>query len=156
MISWTSPSRRLKVCTFIFCQPTNREIAIDCCAQFRIWEEILENDGVKIVLYVDRNLTDLEILADGQRIRQILSNGLSNALKFTEKGKIVVSLRNGDDPVTVVLKVTNSGKGLGNIDPDKLFETFQEGEQAVVGKKVVASTELGLGIFSKAGSNDGW
>lgn len=71
------------------------------------------------------------IIADRTKIRQILSNFLSNALKFTNKGMIRLSIKaqeNVDNPDVMILTLTVSDTGMG-IKPeesDKIFEPYQQ------------------------------
>ncbi|MDQ5843248.1 MAG: ATP-binding protein [Thermoproteota archaeon] len=65
---------------------------------------------------------DLIVEADKDRILQVLSNLLSNALKFTKEGRIAVTTEKVDDEI--IVKVKDSGSG---VDPEifpKLFEKF--------------------------------
>lgn len=81
------------------------------------------------------------VLADDQRLRQIVSNLLLNALKFTPQGgDVFITVRNKDDHVEMIVRDTGVG-----IDPefvDKVFQPFHQGPQVVSGR----SRGVGIGL----------
>ena len=68
---------------------------------------------------------DRSFFADGVRVNQILTNLIGNAIKFTEKGGIVVSVTgiHGPKQTDAVIKVTDTGPG---IDEEKLEDIFED------------------------------
>jgi two-component system sensor histidine kinase VicK len=69
-----------------------------------------------------REINDLIVDADRDRILQVLSNLLNNAVKFTSEGKIAITLeREGNQ---VIVKVRDSGSGIDSEIFPKLFEKF--------------------------------
>lgn len=87
-----------------------------------IRDESVQIEGKKIKLLQKSDLDEILIEADKDRIAQVVSNLLHNALKFTEGGEIVLSssLTKNDD---VVISVKDSGKG---IDPQVLPILFSK------------------------------
>jgi two-component system, sensor histidine kinase len=82
---------------------------------------------------------------DALRVRQILTNFLSNALKFTASGKIVVGLcptQNG----MIRLSVTDSGAGFGPEAKARVFGRFQQADDSITRR--FGGTGLGLAICS--------
>jgi signal transduction histidine kinase len=78
-------------------------------------------------------------IADEQRLRQIISNLLLNAIKFTpENGHVTITVREEDDRVTI--NVRDTGVGVSPEFLGSMFEPFQQGTHAVRGR------ERGLGI----------
>lgn len=78
-------------------------------------------------------------IADEQRLRQIISNLLLNAIKFTpENGHVTITVREQDDRVTI--NVRDTGVGVAPEFLGSMFEPFQQGTHAVSGR------ERGLGI----------
>ncbi|MBO6794633.1 MAG: response regulator [Balneolaceae bacterium] len=85
------------------------------------------------------------VFGDVARTRQVLINLLSNAAKFTEKGKIEVNLsikEKTDDQVLVRTTVTDTGKGIPPERQDQLFTKFYK----VTYKSEIEGTGLGLSI----------
>ena len=115
-------------------------------AAVRIWDPRAADKGLALAF---RTAPDLPtaIRADPLRIRQILFNLISNAVKFTEVGSIEVKLSTiecEDNQALLVLEVTDSGCG---IDPEtlgRLFGEFEQGSTMVARKK--GGTGLGLAI----------
>jgi signal transduction histidine kinase len=79
------------------------------------------------------------VIADAARIRQVLDNLISNAIKYSPKGKIVVSgKRDGEQ---LVVCVSDSGKGIDPRDLPHVFERFYRSDEA---QKSTKGTGLGL------------
>lgn len=90
-----------------------------------------------------------QVIGDPLRIGQVLINYLSNALKFTERGEIVLSVRRsgtGDAPGHVGLRfaVEDSGIGLTPDQQSRLFESFAQAEEST--SRIYGGTGLGLSI----------
>lgn len=80
--------------------------------------------------------------ADRDRIVQILTNLLGNAVKFTEKGQIEIAVQDFPDHVSVT--VTDTGRGISEQDQLKVFDRFQQfGKSFAPGQE---GTGLGLSI----------
>jgi PAS domain S-box len=97
-----------------------------------------------IQLSVSANLDDKVFLADGQRLKQILTNLLDNALKFTHKGIIQLSCSITDDE-HLLFTVRDTGIG---IPPEKLniiFDSFRQAEEVHSARRY-GGTGLGLSI----------
>jgi PAS domain S-box-containing protein len=86
-------------------------------------------------------------VADGLRLRQILSNFLSNAIKFTEKGFIELALewrgRDGERDL-LALRVTDTGIGITPEQQSRLFQPFHQAEGSTTRR--FGGTGLGLVI----------
>ena len=80
---------------------------------------------------------------DGQRIRQVVDNLVSNAIKYSETGaKVAVSLTASTDEI--VLTVEDTGIGIQPSELDQLFNRFHRGAEAQ--RRLIAGTGLGLSI----------
>ncbi|MDR3012642.1 MAG: response regulator [Chitinispirillales bacterium] len=98
------------------------------------------------VANVDCN-TPNRLIGDEVRIRQILLNLLSNAFKYCDKGYISIRVsyeKLGNDSVTMIFDISDSGCGIKPEDQDKLFEDFVQFDMRV--DKVTEGTGLGLVI----------
>lgn len=101
-----------------------------------------------------RMLTDVSGLSepyymgDPLRIRQVLTNLMSNAIKFTESGYIKISASNGepnaDGMSPVVLEVADSGVGIPKEKLEAIFEKFTQADTSTTRK--YGGTGLGLAI----------
>ncbi len=90
------------------------------------------------------------IVIDELRIKQILINLISNAIKFTEKGKIGLSVRcmnNSNNKIDIILSVTDTGIGIAEEDQEKIFNAFSQKEGQST--KKYGGTGLGLAITNK-------
>ncbi len=86
------------------------------------------------------------VIGDLGRIQQVLRNLISNALKFTEEGEIIVSLRattNSETP-TLYMAVEDTGVGIPKDKLDNIFEKFTQADTSVTRK--FGGTGLGLAI----------
>lgn len=88
-------------------------------------------------------------LGDGVRIRQILSNLTSNAIKFTERGwvRIQIELEDGDSPGAapqLVIAVSDSGMGFDESFAQRLFGRFEQADASVT--RSFGGSGLGLAI----------
>lgn len=81
----------------------------------------------------------VEIYADRDKLTQVLTNLLSNALKFTEAGSIEVSIE--DKTETVECSVTDTGRGISKEDLSKVFSKFQQ-----FGHPVSPGSQKGTGL----------
>jgi signal transduction histidine kinase len=97
-----------------------------------------------IALFIEEDSErNIEIHADDTRIRQVMINLVNNAIKFTEKGKIAISLKQLDN-ARILIAVKDTGTG---IPPDKLEMIFQEFTQVDTSTtRKVGGTGLGLPI----------
>jgi signal transduction histidine kinase len=92
---------------------------------------------------------DITMHTDRKRLMQCLINFLSNAVKFTESGKITVS--SGEADGDVVLSVTDTGIGIAEKDIPRLFEPFERLETRLRVK--AGGTGLGLYLTKKLTSD---
>ncbi len=110
---------------------------------------VASSRGLYLTLQIDAGIADAH-LVDPLRLRQIVSNLLSNALKFTHKGGVRVDLELlMEDPTsqTVALRVHDSGIGIGQEQQDKLFTPFAQAEAGTA--RSYGGTGLGLAISQR-------
>lgn len=105
----------------------------------------------KLALVIGTSQPDtLCIAADGTRLRQMLGNLISNALKFTERGEIEVSLTETasyGDAVELEFSVRDTGIGIDNNKLDSLFEPFTQVDSSTT--RQFGGTGLGLAIVHR-------
>lgn len=91
------------------------------------------------------NETDKELfLADAFRIRQILDNLVSNAIKYTDHGSVNIEARVSKimDKLTLTMSVKDTGKGMNDEEKRKVFQAFTRLKSA----QGIEGTGLGLSI----------
>jgi signal transduction histidine kinase len=99
--------------------------------------------GIRLACTIDERLG--EIRGDERKVKQVLLNLLSNALKFTpEGGRIDVEATMRDDRVEI--SVTDTGVGIAPEDQDAVFQEFR---QVGTAAKKVEGTGLGLALSRK-------
>jgi signal transduction histidine kinase/CheY-like chemotaxis protein/HPt (histidine-containing phosphotransfer) domain-containing protein len=100
---------------------------------------------IQFQLHIDETLPR-RLLGDELRIKQICNNLLSNAFKYTEKGKVDFSVsyeRDGDD-VWLILSVEDTGIGIKPEDMKKLFSQYNQVDTK--SNRKIEGTGLGLSI----------
>lgn len=108
-----------------------------------------EKEHVKIVLNKGFNDGKDAIYIDSFRLRQILINLISNAVKFTDKGKIEISYTLNKDSM-ILFSVKDSGIGIHKNELNMIFERFRQSDETT--QKKYGGTGLGLAI-AKACTN---
>jgi signal transduction histidine kinase len=88
---------------------------------------------------------DQAIQTDGTKLRQMLVNILSNAIKFTEKGDIHVGCAVSDGVLEV--RIADTGVGIAAENIDYVFEPFWQAEQTAT--RTTGGTGLGLSVTRK-------
>ncbi|MBC7655970.1 MAG: response regulator [Frankiaceae bacterium] len=83
------------------------------------------------------------VRGDGGRLRQILLNLGSNAIKFTDRGE--VALRSASTPAGLVLELSDTGPGMGQEQLARLFQRFEQGGDLRASQRL-AGSGLGLAI----------
>ncbi len=102
------------------------------------------------VICTFKNLPD-SIEADEKRLRQILINLLNNAIKFTERGRVILKVTAIDKTLDyeqkyeqkIRFEVIDTGVGISQVEQSKIFQPFEQADQARL-KNV--GTGLGLSI----------
>ena len=105
--------------------------------------------GLLVTWTVDDRLAPAHV-GDALRVRQILTNFLSNAVKFTDVGGVQVSVRmleESPDRQTVEFAVTDTGPGLSPEQQRRLFEEFNQA--STTDRERSAGTGLGLVICKR-------
>lgn len=108
-----------------------------------------QDKGLKFTVEVDPSIPD-ELSGDEVRIRQILTNLLNNAVKYTDKGSVSLKLRGlkqNNDTLSLTITVWDTGIGIKPEDKEKLFTKFQRLEME--NNSTVEGTGLGLAITQR-------
>ena len=108
----------------------------------RGYATLAEARGLALALEVGDGLSGL-VRGDALRVRQILSNFLTNALKFTEQGAVRLVARRLDDG-RVRFEVHDSGPGIDVVVQQRLFRPFTQADDSTTRR--FGGTGLGLSI----------
>lgn len=105
---------------------------------------------VDFILNIPPKFSDISILTDPRRLHQILSNLVSNALKFTEKGKVEFGFyindeaNNSNKEKKIIFFIKDTGIGIKEEEIPQIFERFRK--FAKVKSKVFRGSGIGLAI----------
>jgi len=105
---------------------------------------LAQNSSVK--LQFDDPEENIQIYSDEAKISQILRNFVSNALKFTERGEVRVSVTRGQDG-SVSFAVSDTGIGIREEDQERIFQEWTQVEGKL--QKVAKGSGLGLPLSRK-------
>lgn len=110
-------------------------------------DKAITDKGLEFITNVGEDMPT-EIISDAQRLQQILINLTNNALKFTEKGSITVSIdRAGTD--TWKIEVTDSGVGIPENEISFIFEAFRQANNLEFTTRQYGGIGLGLSIVKQ-------
>jgi CheY-like chemotaxis protein/anti-sigma regulatory factor (Ser/Thr protein kinase) len=105
---------------------------------------LAQNSSVKLVF--DDPEENIQIYSDEAKVSQILRNFISNALKFTERGEVRVSVSRGPDN-TVSFAVADTGIGIPDEDQERIFQEWTQIDGKL--QKVAKGSGLGLPLSRK-------
>lgn len=128
--------------------------------EFDIYDVIIEvtnlfayqarEKGIELIMEIDQDLTNL-MIGDPVRMKQILSNLVSNALKFTKQGHVFIRVNKGvteqSDKLNLIIAVEDTGMGIPKEKQRKIFEKFTQAEESTTRR--FGGTGLGLAIVSE-------
>jgi two-component system sensor histidine kinase VicK len=107
-----------------------------------------EDNKVKMELATKEG-EDYNVYGDRERITQVISNLLNNAIKFSEEGTIIVKIEksknnkdNNKEGVIVVVSIQDTGKGIDPTIRDKLFEKFTTKSEKGMGLGLYLSRKI--------------
>nr|WP_278003471.1 hybrid sensor histidine kinase/response regulator [Nodosilinea sp. TSF1-S3] len=100
-------------------------------------------DGKALTLESTLQLDDPIVVNDEHRLRQVLTNLVSNAIKFTDRGQVQVTLAEAA-PDHICLTVADTGIGITEAQLPHIFEAFHQVDQTI--RRQRPGTGLGLAI----------
>jgi len=105
--------------------------------------------GLSFEMDIDGNIPSV-LYGDEVRVRQIINNFLSNAVKYTDSGKVILRLRElsrhgGSSQLRI--EVEDTGRGIKDEDKDKLFDNFTRLDEEK--NRNIEGTGLGLSLTKK-------
>lgn len=111
-----------------------------------MWRETAGAKGLDVTVQIDPAMPD-HIVGDDLRIRQIVSNIVSNAVKFTEQGSITITAQCDTSPQGephLAITVTDTGDGIPECAQARIFNPFEQAESGITRRH--GGTGLGLAI----------
>src|ERR1035437_2922560 len=114
-----------------------------------LFESNILEKNLELVKEYDNKIPEV-LVGDPVRLHQIIINLVSNAIKFTSKGKITVSVRlisEDKEKVTIEFAVTDTGIGIPENKIGTIFDTFQQATSGT--SRLFGGTGLGLAIVKQ-------
>ena len=105
-----------------------------------------QEKGLSVQFSLDETLPKV-LYGDDVRIKQIVTNLLTNAVKYTPRGGIEMHVayeRQGEEQISLIISVKDTGMGIKKEDLGKLFESFQRLDE--VKNRNIEGTGLGMNI----------
>jgi signal transduction histidine kinase len=115
----------------------------------RLWKPKAEEAGLEFYLSLDADLPQV-LNFDAVRVRQCVSNLISNAIKFTSKGRVevfVAARKQPDGQYLVKVRVSDTGVGMDADTQARLFRPFVQADDST--SRRYGGTGLGLSICRK-------
>ena len=111
-----------------------------------------------VKLVFDKELPSIRLKTDPQRVMQVISNFVNNAIKFTEKGSITISYKREGNYLRV--NVQDTGIGISEDDRKRIFERFIKinefkqgtGLGLTISRTIIESLNGAIGVDSVKGS----
>ncbi len=100
------------------------------------------NKGLKVSVNIPDKQKDLFISSDSEKIKQVLSNFVSNATRYTHQGSIELGFEMHDEDIEFYVKDT--GIGIPEAEQELIFNSFYRGTEAI--SAAIRGTGLGLSI----------
>lgn len=114
----------------------------------RLYEAEANSKGIDL-LCPSNPIQNCVVTLDGVRLRQVLVNLVSNAIKFTEAGIVDVSVHkvNFDNKVQLTFSVNDTGSGIANSELTEVFKRFKQVDSSLT--RQTGGTGLGLAICTE-------
>jgi PAS domain S-box-containing protein len=117
-------------------------LVMDVCQMFDLPDI---KKGLELKISIPEQHRGLILLSDVDKIRQILTIFISNALKYTPEGSVEVGF--GMDAGRIEFFVSDTGIGIPHHEKERIFENFFRGEQAII--SAIGGSGLGLNIANE-------
>jgi PAS domain S-box-containing protein len=121
-------------------------MASSITAMLHLFEPKINEKNLELVRVYDEQIPEV-LLGDPVRLHQIILNLVSNAVKFTSKGQITISVKlisEDNEKVLLEFVVADTGIGIARNKLEKIFENFQQASSGT--SRLYGGTGLGLAI----------
>ncbi len=122
---------------------------------FYLFESKCSEKNLKLQQKYDTKIPEF-IVGDCMRLRQIILNLISNAIKFTSKGKIILSvqmLKEDSEKTTIEFTLTDTGIGIPKNKLEHIFDNFEQASTEI--SRLYGGTGLGLAIVKQLVEHQG-
>ncbi len=108
----------------------------------------IDKKGLDLILNIDKNIPE-KLFGDDVRIRQVITNILTNAVKYTEHGSVTFSMSHdrleySENEIMLHVKIKDTGIGIKKEDMNRLFSEFERIEEKR--NRNIEGTGLGMAI----------
>lgn len=124
-------------------------------SMLHLFETKIQEQNLRLVQEFDKRIPAV-ILGDAIRLHQIFINLVSNAVKFTSKGKIVFStrlVREDKENIVIEFAISDTGIGISPENRELIFDNFQQATNST--SRLYGGTGLGLAIVKKLVESQG-
>ncbi len=125
------------------------KLASSINSMLHLFETKIQEKNLQLIKKYDQRIPEI-LMGDPVRLHQIILNLISNAVKFTSKGTITVSvlqLSENDESVSVEFSVIDTGIGIPEDKKATIFENFQQASSNT--SRIFGGTGLGLAIVKQ-------
>ena len=112
----------------------------------RLLAQRAQNKGLEIISVIPPQLPR-QVKGDPERLRQILINLIGNAIKFTDKGEIIIRVSHEEQNNNFHFEVSDTGIGISQEAMEKIFDSFSQADSSTTRK--YGGTGLGLTISKR-------
>ena len=130
-------------------EQTPFRMALSLSAMLHLFEPKIREKNLDLVKEYDTKIPEV-LLGDPVRLHQIILNLVSNAVKFTNKGKITVGVKllsEDDKNATIEFSVKDTGIGISQNKIERIFDNFQQASSGT--SRLYGGTGLGLAIVKQ-------
>lgn len=130
-------------------EKTPFKLSLSIKAMLHLFETKIQEKNLQLITHYDSNIPDV-LVGDPIRLHQIILNLVSNAVKFTHKGKITVSvnlLHENEEIATIKFAIADTGIGINESEIGKVFDNFQQATSST--SRIFGGTGLGLAIVKQ-------
>jgi PAS domain S-box-containing protein len=124
-------------------------------SMLHLFETKIQEKNLELVKEYDNKIPEV-LMGDPVRLHQIILNLVSNAIKFTSKGKIIAKvnmLKEDEETVAIAFAITDTGIGIPDNKIEKIFENFQQASSTT--SRLYGGTGLGLAIVKQLVESQG-
>ncbi|WP_144893836.1 PAS domain S-box protein [Flavobacterium tiangeerense] len=130
-------------------EQTSFNLADSLSSMLQLFDMKIKEKNLELITQFDTAIPEI-IMGDSIRLRQIILNLISNAVKFTNAGKITICvslLKQDTEEITIEFTITDTGIGIHKTKLEHIFEDF--GQATYENSRLYGGTGLGLTIVKK-------